>query len=289
MTEDVGDDAPIGTISDALRHAEQLLTRDPGLALRQAVAILEAAPDHPQAQFVLGAAHLRLGDHDAARDVLGPLATSQPRAPAVQLEWGLLLAAGGDIDGAIAALERAVALRPDLASSQQNVLSFQWNFRAAKLGLFPTLNLDGSYGINSSSPGGGQFRNSSSIGLDLAVPIYDRGATRAETAQAQGQLDNAVAQLVAEQESVQLSVQQALVNLVASYAALSQTNVELAKAQDVLRSTQAQYKAGVTTLPLLLNAQVGLTQALTDEVSAVYTVRQSEQALLYAEGANAAG
>jgi outer membrane protein TolC len=187
------------------------------------------------------------------------------------------------------AYTRAVALRPDLASSQQNVLSFQWNFRAAKLGLFPTLNLDGSYGINSSSPGGGQFRNSSSIGLDLAVPIYDRGATRAETAQAQGQLDNAVAQLVAEQESVQLSVQQALVNLVASYAALSQTNVELAKAQDVLRSTQAQYKAGVTTLPLLLNAQVGLTQALTDEVSAVYTVRQSEQALLYAEGANAAG
>jgi outer membrane protein TolC len=187
------------------------------------------------------------------------------------------------------AYTRAVALRPDLTSAQQTVLSYQWNFRAAKLGLFPTLNLDGSYDIASSSPGGGQFRNSSSIGLDLAIPIYDRGATRAETAQAQGQLDNAVAQLVAEQETIQLSVQQALVNLVASYAGLSQTNVELAKAQDVLRSTQAQYKAGVTTLPLLLNAQVGLTQALTDEVSAVYTVRQSEQALLYAEGANAAG
>jgi len=28
---------------------------------------------------------------------------------------------------------------------------------------------------------------------------------------------------------------------------------------------------------------------LTDEVNAVYTVRQAEQALLYAEGANAAG
>jgi hypothetical protein len=34
---------------------------------------------------------------------------------------------------------------------------------------------------------------------------------------------------------------------------------------------------------------VGLTQALTDEVTSVYTVRQAEQALLYAEGANAAG
>jgi len=114
MKEDAGDNAPIGTISDALRHAEHLLARNPGLALRQAIDILDAAPGHPQAEFVLGAAHLRLGDHDAARDLLGPLATSQPRAPAVQLEWGLLLAADGDIDGAIASLERAVALRSDL-------------------------------------------------------------------------------------------------------------------------------------------------------------------------------
>jgi OMF family outer membrane factor len=187
------------------------------------------------------------------------------------------------------AFARATALRPDLTSAQQTVLSYQWNLRAAKLGLWPNLTANGAYNIESSDPAGGSFRNSGSIGVSLAIPIYDRGATRAETAQAQGQLDNAVAQLVAEQETIQLGVQTALVNLVSSYAALAQTNAELAKAQDVLRSTQAQYKAGVTTLPLLLNAQVGLTQALTDEVSAVYAVRQSEQALLYAEGTNAAG
>ena len=91
------------------------------------------------------------------------------------------------------------------------------------------------------------------------------------------------------QQGIQLNVRQALVNLVAAYAALDQTNAELSKAQQVLQSTQAQYRAGVTTLPLLLNAQVGITQALTDEVTAVYTVRQAEQALLFAEGVNAAG
>jgi outer membrane protein len=187
------------------------------------------------------------------------------------------------------AYARATALRPDLSAAQQTVLSYQWDFRYEKLGLFPELTGDAGYQINSSSPGGGAFRNSGSIGLALSIPIYDRGVTRAETALAQAQLDNAVATLVQEQESVQLNVQMALTNLVASYAALSQANAELAKAQDVLRSTQAQYRAGVTTLPLLLNAQVGLTQALTDEVAAVYTVRQDEQALLYAEGANAAG
>ncbi len=187
------------------------------------------------------------------------------------------------------AFTRAVALRPDLAAQQQTIVSNQEAVRAARLGNYPNLNGSASFGTASTDPGGGTFRNSSSIGASLSIPIYDRGITRAQTAQAQGQLDRAVAQQQIAVQGVQLGVRQALVNLVSAYAALSQTNAELVKAQEVLRATQAQYRAGVTTLPLLLNAQVGLTQALTDEVTTVYTVRQAEQALLYAEGANAAG
>ena len=187
------------------------------------------------------------------------------------------------------AVTRAVALRPDLAAQQQNIVANQENVRAARLGNFPNINGNAAYGTTSTDPGGGTFRNSGSIGLALTIPLYDRGVTKAQTAQAQGQLDRALAQLQVAQQGVQLNVRTALVNLVSAYAALDQTNAELAKAQEVLRATQAQYRAGVTTLPLLLNAQVGLTQALTDEVTSVYTVRQAEQALLYAEGANAAG
>ncbi|HYW54173.1 MAG TPA: TolC family protein [Dongiaceae bacterium] len=187
------------------------------------------------------------------------------------------------------AVTRALALRPDLTAQQQNIVANQENVRAARLGNFPNVNGNASYGTTSTDPGGGSFRNAGSVGLALTIPFYDRGVTKAQTAQAQGQLDRAVAQLQVAQQGVQLNVRTALVNLVAAYAALDQTNAELQKAQEVLRATQAQYRAGVTTLPLLLNAQVGLTQALTDEVTSVYTVRQAEQALLYAEGANAAG
>ncbi|MEA2786696.1 MAG: outer membrane protein [Candidatus Eremiobacteraeota bacterium] len=187
------------------------------------------------------------------------------------------------------AVTRALALRPDLTAQQQNIAANRENVRAAKLGNFPNVNANAAYGTTSSDPGGGSFRNSSSVGLALTIPFYDRGVTKAQTAQAQGQLDRALAQLQVAEQGVQLNVRTALVNLVAAYAALDQTNAELQKAQEVLRATQAQYRAGVTTLPLLLNAQVGLTQALTDEVTSVYTVRQAEQALLYAEGANAAG
>ncbi|MHB1551821.1 MAG: TolC family protein, partial [Vulcanimicrobiaceae bacterium] len=63
-----------------------------------------------------------------------------------------------------------------------------------------------------------------------------------------------------------------------------ETQAELNTAQEVLKATQAQYRAGVTTLPLLLNAQVGLTQAETDRLNAVYALRQAEQTYAYALG-----
>ena len=187
------------------------------------------------------------------------------------------------------AVSRAYALRPDIAAQQAQISSDEQALRAAKLGMFPTLSGNAGYTTASADPNGGTFRNNSSVGVSLNVPIFDQGLTKAQVAQAQGQLDKANAQLQIVRQGVQLNVKQTLVNLISAYAALTQSNAELAKAQEVLRSTQAQYRAGVTTLPLLLNAQVGITQALTDEVTSVYAVRQAEQALLYAEGANAAG
>jgi len=52
----------------------------------------------------------------------------------------------------------------------------------------------------------------------------------------------------------------------------------------VLSGTQEQYRAGVTTLPLLLNAQAGLTQAENDRLTATYALHQAEQSYLFALG-----
>ncbi len=201
--------------------------------------------------------------------------------------------AGGSFVPAVAiptydqAIARALLLRPDYYAAVQNVEGFEASLRAAKLGLFPTLNGSASAGTASTDPGGGTFRNASSVGISLSVPIYDGGVTAAQVMQAQGQLDQANATLVNTKLNLQLNVKQTLVNLVAARGAFDQTQAELAKAQEVLKATQAQYRAGVTTLPLLLNAQVGITQALTDQVTALYTLRQAEAAFLFAEGANA--
>ncbi|MFN2459805.1 MAG: TolC family protein [Candidatus Velthaea sp.] len=186
------------------------------------------------------------------------------------------------------AVARAMALRPDVAATNFSVESNRASLRAARLGNFPTLSGTASQSTASTDLSGGTFRNNGSVGVALSIPVFDQGITAAQVAQAQGNLDLAIANQRTTVQGVQLNVKQTLVALVTANAGLDQANAELAKAQEVLRSTQAQYRAGVTTLPLLLNAQVGLTQALTDQSTAVYNLRQAEQAFLFAEGANGA-
>jgi outer membrane protein len=186
------------------------------------------------------------------------------------------------------AYARALALRPDVLSQQYTVNGLVATLRATKLTNFPSLSGSAAASTASTDLTGGTFRNDSSIGLTLTIPIYDQGVVAAEVAQARGNLALGLANQQTVIEGLQLNVKQALVALVSAKAALTSADAELSEAQVVLKSTQAQYRAGVTTLPLLLNAQVGLTQALTDQSTSVYTFRQAEQAFLYAEGANGA-
>lgn len=182
------------------------------------------------------------------------------------------------------AVTRALALRPDYLSAQAGVMAAQYNVQVQRSGLFPTLNGSASYGTNSTNSSGGAFGPSDSVGLTLSVPIYDQGVTRAQTETAEAQLDVASSQMAESKLQVETDVRSGLAGLISAQAAVSQAQAELSKAQEILKATQAQYRAGVTTLPLLLNAQVGLTQAQTDNVNALYALRQAEQTYTFALG-----
>jgi outer membrane protein len=184
------------------------------------------------------------------------------------------------------ALKRAIALRPDYDSSVQSVYAAQSSLRSASLGLFPTLSGSASASTDSTDGRTGDFRNAQGLGVSLSIPIFDQGVTAANVASDRALLDIAKANLQTTALTIQLNVKQSLASLVSALAALDQTQVEYSTAVTNLEATQAQYRAGVTTLPLLLNAQVQLTQALTDQVTAVYTLRQAEQTYLYQVGSN---
>lgn len=109
------------TLAIALEHATRLLAVDPAKAEQQSRAILEAVPGHPHALLLLGIALRNKGDMAAARDVLAPLAKSQPKSAPTHVELGLALASLGDTEGAIAALSRAVKINPNLTQAWQTL------------------------------------------------------------------------------------------------------------------------------------------------------------------------
>jgi predicted Zn-dependent protease len=106
-----------GTIEAALGHTAKLLADQPAMAAKQAIAILEAVPGHPQAQLYLGIAQRRSGKVVTALTTLSALAKAQPNSADTAYELGLTLLESGRNDEARAALAAATRLRPNFAEA----------------------------------------------------------------------------------------------------------------------------------------------------------------------------
>ena len=113
-----GAQEPVGTLEVALAHAAKLLTSDPTLAAEQADEVLKVAPGHPVAMVILGASHRAGGNAPAALAILDPLARAYPDWVTPHYELGLALGLrGAAATRAIAALRRAVDLKPDMGDA----------------------------------------------------------------------------------------------------------------------------------------------------------------------------
>ncbi|HVH83841.1 MAG TPA: tetratricopeptide repeat protein, partial [Steroidobacteraceae bacterium] len=105
---------PRGSLEVALQHATRLLASQPTLAAEQASEILKVVPGQPAALLLLAVAQRACGDLPAALQGLEELSRRQPAWAEAQFELGMTLGAAGQGESAIAALRRAVSLKPDL-------------------------------------------------------------------------------------------------------------------------------------------------------------------------------
>jgi tetratricopeptide (TPR) repeat protein len=112
---------PAGTLATALEHTTRLLRSDPVLASEQAGEILKVVPGHPMATLLMGVARRAAGDPFAALQTLEPLVAGQPNWAAAHYETGITLSALDRHADALAALRRAVALRPDMPNAWREI------------------------------------------------------------------------------------------------------------------------------------------------------------------------
>jgi len=178
----------------------------------------------------------------------------------------------------------ALHQRTDLYAAQTNLWQAQANVRAAKLQAFPNISATASSGTASTTVNGQNYASNWSLGASLSFPLYSGGLIRSQADQARAFQQQAEASLRSTELNVYLNVQQAYTLLQTSGSSLNAAKVAQDQARVLLDVTNAQYKAGVTTLPLLLNAQTQLTTAQSQYVQALYVYKFAQQNLLYAEG-----
>ena len=187
-----------------------------------------------------------------------------------------------------AVIDQALHERTDLAAAKSQVSSAQASVRAAKLAGFPLIDASAASGTASTTSAGSRYGANWQIQAGLSFPIYSGGLIRSQTDQARAFEQQAEANLTATRLNVYQNVQQAYLGLATADSSLNAAKVALDQARVVLDVTNAQYRAGVTTLPLLLNAQSQLTTAQSNYVQALYAFKIAQQDLLYAEGTLAA-
>ena len=181
-------------------------------------------------------------------------------------------------------LQVAFAERPDLDEANLTERSSEASLRAARRGLSPSVSFSATKGFGSTSIGGGSFRNDGTVGFTVSIPIYDQGITHANVLSGKASVAISKAGIAGTRLTVQQDVREALIEIVSDRASLDSTRAAYDSAATSLRSTQGQYRAGVTTLPSLIQAETTLASAATNIVNAIYKSQLAAVNLRYATG-----
>jgi outer membrane protein len=188
---------------------------------------------------------------------------------------GAAQGAPGTLD---ALLDRALQGRADLSARQSELAATAQGVRAARAARLPTVSVSAGYNtvLNSSNEQNvfDQFtqRQGGSVSVGVSLPLFDRGATAAETQRAQIAQDNARIALQNQEQQVALEVRRAWLDWQAAQQQLAAAQAQLTAAQQSLDATRQRYQAGVGTLTELTQARSTLAQAQSQLVSARYNL-----------------
>ena len=182
---------------------------------------------------------------------------------------------------------QALSQRPEILKNR-----FQQDFnnaarRVAKAGWFPTLSSLAAYGWSGPSPpfGFNTFDNRSWwVGAGLTVPMFDGLLTYHNVRVANANTRATLANAEVLSQDVTKEVDQAYLDVQASWELIRATKKALEAARENLRLAQGRYQVGVGSIIEVTDAQVQYSQADLTYVQALYDYRTAEARLEKAIG-----
>ena len=253
--------------------------------------------------------------HDAARPFCPPsvvdrlltaLADDVAAVPALPIA-DTLATAGGDLGDPVdrsnlvrvqtpqafrldSLIDVSLRQRVDIRAQIFRVRAAESEVAIAKAGRLPTVNGSASFGSELVTGAAGSFitqldeRRGGSIGIGVAVPILDRGATSIAKQRAQVQLENELLTLRDVEQSVAIQVRRAYLDYLAAQEQLAASTAQQAAAALALQAAQARYRVGAATFVEVTVARATLIQAQSAVVSARSAVVFQESLMSYYTG-----
>ncbi|RYZ24041.1 MAG: TolC family protein [Chitinophagaceae bacterium] len=158
---------------------------------------------------------------------------------------------------------------------------------------FPQLSLGGNYtylGTSNSFPvfkgksAGANWFGAASVSLNLRVPIFNGGATKARIRQADVGIRKLNEDITNTSLQLNLAYENARTQINNNIITLNNQRRNVQLAEDVFRNTQNNYNNGLASLTDLLDAERALTDARSNLSSALLNYRVSEVQLIKARG-----
>jgi outer membrane protein len=179
-------------------------------------------------------------------------------------------------------LREALEARPDMKALQRDLRVNQLNEGALAGGYAP--NLTASSSLTRGGIAIDALRTNWNVGLAANWPLFSGLGTRADMQEARANQRNNEAQIALLRQNVRLQVEQSRLGVLAALAVLEAAGEALANAQGRLKLAEGRYEAGVGNAIELGDAQVALTQAESQSVSAEFSLSVARAQLLYALG-----
>ncbi len=158
-----------------------------------------------------------------------------------------------------AALERALAQRPELASAEKRASAARAGVDAARAARAPKLRADGSFGWNDSAwlPETREWQ----AGLSIELPVFDGGSRGRRVARSRAELTREEANVENRRLQVRQEVWAAAMELDRTWASIAASESGVRASEESLRVTQERYENGAAVVTDLLDTQTALARA----------------------------
>jgi outer membrane protein TolC len=179
--------------------------------------------------------------------------------------------------------------RPDYSILKTNLKLAEYDVENNRRGYYPTVAAFAGYGYNTGRNAfgdifGDKWFNSSNIGLNINIPIFDGFAKKYKIQQARNTVQKTKQSIGLVEQSIDLQIKSANITIINGLETLKTQKRNLDLAQEIVRVSKIKYKAGSGSNIEVISAEASLKESQTNYFAALYDLLLAKVDLDKAKG-----